>query len=197
MKRPTKFLTYASALAALWLVIPVASATDRGYSYGSIAYSNSDGIEGFSGLGSYDLGNDVRIIAGGGVVGTGGLNLRTFSLGAGYIARLSSSTDLIIDAGFLNVENQFLFVGTGDDEWGGFGALKLRFAAGENVDIEPAISYVKLFDIDFGDDDQFVYGITARFWVGQRFAIELGVTDSEDAIDPTLLLGMRFGRKKR
>ena len=192
MQRPIVFLACTSVLVALWLFTPKASATDRGYSYGSIGYSNTDGLDGFSGVGSYDFGNNVRIIGGGSIVSTNGLNLRTFTLGAGYIARLSSSTDLILDAGFLNVENQFLFVGTGDDNWGGFGGLTLRFAAGESVDIEPAVSYVKLFDVDFGDDDQLVYGITARFWVASRFAIELGVSDSKDAVDPTLLLGMRL-----
>jgi|GEM_PF-7076961 len=197
MKRLSKFLASAGALIALMISTPAVYATDRGYSYGSFGYSNTNGLDGYSGTGSYDLGNNVRLIGGGSIVSTNGLNLRTFTLGAGYIARLSSSTDLIIDAGFLNVENQFLFFGTGDDEWGGFGGLTLRFAAGESVDIEPSISYAKFFDIDFGDDDQFVYGVTARFWVASRFAIELGVSDSKDAIDPTILLGMRFGRKKR
>lgn len=189
----------ASIVAAITTlgIAPSAFATDRAYNFGSIAYSNTDGLDGFSGSGSFEVGNNFRIIGGGSLVSTEGFNLRTFTLGAGYIARLSSSTDLLIDAGFLNVENQFLFVGTGDDEWGGFGGLSLRFAAGENVDIEPSLTYVNLFDIEFGDNDQFVYGITARFWVGSRFAIEVGVSDSEDAIDPTLSIGMRFGRKKR
>jgi len=197
MKRSIRLLALAGVIVTSGLMSSLTYATDRGYSYGSFSYSNTDGLDGYSGAGSYDLGNNFRLTGGGSVVGTSGLNLRTFSLGLGYVGRLSSAADLVVDAGFLNIENQFLFVGTGDDEWGGFGSLTLRLAAGENVDIEPAISYIKLFDLDFGDDEQFVYGVTARLWVASRFAIEVGVADSEDAIDPTFSIGMRFGRKKR
>jgi len=197
MKCSLRRLSFVITLLLSGLASSVAYGTDRGYNYGSFSYSNTDGLDGYSGSGSYELGNNFRLTGGGSVVGASGINLRTFSLGLGYIGRLSSAADLVVDAGFLNVENQFLFFGTGDDDWGGFGSLTLRFAAGESVDIEPAVSYIKLFDVDFGDDDQFVYGITGRYWIGSRFAIEVGVADSKDAVDPTFSIGMRFGRKKR
>ena len=183
--------------ALLWAAPTPGYATDRGYTYGEAFYSNTNGFDGYGGSGSFGLGNNFRITGGGSLIATNGLNLRTFSLGAGYIARLSSFVDLVVDAGFLNIEDQFFFIDAGDDEWGGFGALTLRLAAADNVDIEPSISYVKFFDIDFGDDDQLVYGVTARYWFGNRFAVEVGVADSKEARDPTFSVGMRFGRKKR
>jgi len=193
----TKFCLLIGIVTVSWLLPNFACATDRAYSYGSFSYSNTDGFDGYGGSGSIEVGNNVRIAGSASLVDTSGFTLRTFTLGAGYIARLSSAADLVVDAGLVNVEDQILFFDAGDDEWGGFGGLTLRLAAGDNVDIEPALSYIRLFDIDVGDDDQFVYGVTARFWLGSRFSIEVGVADSREAPDPTFSVGMRFGRKKR
>lgn len=199
-QHPCRLVSIGATLSLAFALLTAsleAQATDRAYSYGSIGYANTDGLDALAGSGSYEVGGNVRIVGGASYAETRGFTLRTFSLGAGYIARLSASTDLILDAGVLNVENQVFFIDAGDDNWGGFGGATLRFAAGESVDIEPSLSYVKLFDVDFGDDDQFVYGVTARFWVASRLALEVGINDSKDARDPTFSFGMRFGPKNR
>jgi len=177
-------------------VIVPAHATELSYNYGSFAYSNIDGLDGWSGDGSFEVGGNVRLTAGASFFETNSLTLRTITFGAGYIARLSPAVDLIVDAGFLNSENQFLFFDAGNDEWGGFGGLSLRVAAGDRFEIEPAIGYTKLFDVPFNDDD-FLYGLTARVFLGGRIQLEGSVAGSAETDDPVFSIGMRFGPKFR
>jgi len=171
-------------------------ATDLSYNYGSIGYSNTDGFDGWSGGGSYEVGGSVRLAAGVSRFDTAGFTLRTINFGAGYIARLTPAVDLIVDAGAVNIENQVAFFAVDDDEWGAFGGLSLRFAAGDRVEFEPAITYTKLFDVPF-DDDDFGYGLTARVFLGARVHLEAGLLGSIDANDPVFSIGLRFGPKWR
>ncbi len=178
-------------------LVPV-HATDLSYNYGSIGYANFDGFDGWSGGGSYEVGGSVRIAAGVSRFDTDAFTLRTITFGAGYIARLTPEVDVIVDVGFLNAENQIAFFAVDEDEWGGFGGLSLRFAAGDRFELEPSIAYTRLFDAPLGiDEDDFVYGLTGRVLLGGRVHLEGGISGSSNSNEPTFSIGLRFGPKWR
>lgn len=166
-------------LAALTLAPLASQAEGPSYSYveGGYVITDVDGIgsdaDGFLIRGSVELTDDFFLFAGYVDQDISGVDLKQYSVGAGYAWSATDTTDLYGKVGYAKAEADYMGFGIDDDGYSlGIG---VRSFVMEKLELEASVNYVDLSDS--GDDTTF--GAGARWYFTEQFAmgIEAGVGD--------------------
>jgi len=173
----------------LGLASPASYADEFSYNYADIAFITSDGFSGARGRGSFEFLDDFRAIGELAFAGDNGVDLTTFSIGAGYIFRFNEQTNVVVDAGFSHAEVEF--GGFDADASDFFARGSLRYEVAPDFEVEPSIGFL------LGDTDELTLGVEGRYWFADQWAAQIEISGDTGPSDATFAIGVRWDPRAR
>ncbi|HIP81704.1 MAG TPA: hypothetical protein EYH16_04760 [Leucothrix mucor] len=149
------------------------SAANFSYNYveAGIAKVDADGAENTYGIdGSYGVTPNVNLLGSYSTTEAGDIDVSGFSLGAGYHAPISPSTDFVGEVSYINIEAD------GVEDQSGYGLnAGVRHKVSPEIEANASINFV---DIEDKDDTSFTVG--GRYYFNQQFSAGLGYETGDD-----------------